>query len=109
MTMYCQTDANPPADVYQFFYGGDLIAITNNGAHHLITVEKGHEGDYHCKAINTLGLGDTAYMFLRVKGKSVSTDAWKIERTSRKKSMKERRKERVTSLKSIFDYVSSVK
>ncbi|XP_031568089.1 hemicentin-2-like [Actinia tenebrosa] len=67
VTMYCQTEASPSADLYQFFYGDNLIAITNNGAHHLITVEKEHEGVYRCKALNTLGLGDTANMFLRVK------------------------------------------
>lgn len=69
VNMYCQTNANPSADLYQFYYGDDLIAITNNGAHHLIAVEKKHEGVYHCMATNTLGVGDTAYMFLRVKGK----------------------------------------
>ena len=65
----CTTDANPPANMYHFYFKGSLIESSSSGVFNR-TVE--NDGLFTCVPINTVGTGDNATVNVTVVGESVN-------------------------------------
>ena len=65
----CTTDANPPANMYHFYFKGSLLESSSSGVFNR-TVED--DGLFTCVPINTVGTGDNATVNVTVVGESVN-------------------------------------
>ena len=64
----CSTDANPPANMYHFYFKGSLLESSSSGVFNR-TVED--DGLFTCVPINAVGIGDNATVNFTVVGESV--------------------------------------
>ena len=69
MSLTCSTDANPDADVYQFYFNDSLIGNSSSGVFN-VTVDK--DGVYSCVPINKVGTGHNATVSITSVGESVN-------------------------------------
>ena len=67
VSLYCTTDANPNAHVYQFYFNDTLIGNSSSG---VFNVTVNADGVYSCVPINTVGTGQNATVSITAVGKS---------------------------------------
>ena len=69
MSFTCTTDANPPANMYHFYFKGSLIESNSSGVFNRIVED---DGLFTCVPINKVGTGDNATVNVTVVGESVN-------------------------------------
>ena len=69
VSFICTTDANPPANMYHFYFKGRLIESNSSGVFNRIVED---DGLFTCVPINTVGTGHNATVNVTVVGESVN-------------------------------------
>ena len=70
VSLFCSTEANPDAHVYQFYVNGILIGNSSSGVSN-VTVEA--DGIYTCVPINSVGTGVNATVNITSVGELVDS------------------------------------